>query len=214
MYIQQQFEEARQDVLHGLIAAHPLATVVVQGESGLVVNHIPLLLCATEGVLRGHVARANPFWREMSDSAEAVAIFQGPESYISPSWYPSKHVDGKAVPTWNYAVVHVHGIPRVFDDAEWLLAHLAEMTKQQESGHALPWKVSDAPADYIERLVGAIVGIEIPITRIVGKWKVSQNRPLGDRLGVDAGLQARSDDRSRAMADLVMRNAGDASANR
>lgn len=210
MYIQQQFEEARHEVLHGLIAANPLATLVVQGESGLIVNHIPLLLCASEGtpgVLRGHVARANPFWREMSGSVQAVAIFQGEDAYITPSWYPSKHADGKAVPTWNYAVVHVHGIPRVYDDADWLLAHLAEMTNQHESGQALPWKISDAPADYIERMIGAIIGIEIPIEKIVGKWKVSQNRSYADKLGIAAGLHARGDDRSLAMADLVMQRA-------
>jgi transcriptional regulator len=210
MYIPRHFDETRLDVLHDLIRSHPLAALVVAGEEGLVVNHVPLQMCASEGeqgVLRGHVARANPVWQQMRHAREAVAIFQGPEAYITPSWYPSKEVDGKAVPTWNYAVVHVHGRPRVFDDAQWLLHHLSEMTAEQESGRDMPWKVSDAPKAYTERLLQAIVGIEIPIEKIVGKWKVSQNRPNGDKLGVVAGLQARGDDRSRAMADLVMRHA-------
>lgn len=214
MYIQQQFQEKRLEVLHALVKAHPFATLVVQGESGLVVNHIPLLLCAEEGghdVLRGHIARANPMWRELMPSTEAVAIFQGSDSYITPSWYPSKQVDGKAVPTWNYAVVHVHGVPRVIDDPGWLLAHLREMTDEREAGQASPWSVSDAPAEYIGQLVKAIVGIEIPVTRIVGKWKVSQNRPVADRLGVAAGLQKRADDRSCAMAELVLQHCGGSS---
>lgn len=209
MYIQQQFQEKRPEVLHALVKARPLATLVVQGESGLVVNHIPLLLCTDEGeqgVLRGHIARANPMWCELTPLTEAVAIFQGPDSYITPSWYPSKQVDGKAVPTWNYAVVHVHGVPRVIDDPEWLLAHLREMTDAHETGQASPWGVSDAPTEYIGQLVKAIVGIEIPVTQIVGKWKVSQNRPVVDRLGVAAGLQEKADDRSCAMAELVLQH--------
>lgn len=211
MYLQQQFEETRLDVLHGLMKTHPLATLVVQSASGLVVNHIPLLVCSSDGefgTLRGHVARANQVWQQLAGTAHAVAVFQGPESYITPSWYPSKHVDGKAVPTWNYAVVHAHGIPRAVNDAAWLLHHLREMSDEHERAQALPWKISDAPADFIDRLVEAIVGIEIPIARIEGKWKVSQNRPAGDRLGVAAGLRARGDDRSLAMADLVMQRVG------
>ncbi|WP_292935428.1 FMN-binding negative transcriptional regulator [Noviherbaspirillum sp.] len=212
MYLQRQFEETRLDVLHGLMKSHPLATLVVPSASGLVVNHIPLLVCSPDGelgTLRGHVARANPVWQQLADTLHAVAVFQGPESYITPSWYPSKHTDGKAVPTWNYAVVHAHGIPRAIDDADWLLNHLREMSDEHERTQALPWKISDAPGDFIDRLVEAIVGIEIPIARIEGKWKVSQNRPVGDRLGVAAGLRARGDDRSHAMADLVMQRAGE-----
>lgn len=210
MYIQQQFEETRVDVLHGLIKSHPFATFVVPGEAGLIVNHIPLMLCPSEGgqgVLKGHIARANPVWRECSDSVEAAVIFQGPESYITPSWYPSKHADGKAVPTWNYAVVHVHGVPRIIDDADWLLQHLTQMTDERERDQAMPWKVTDAPKDYIDRMLGAIIGMEIPIARIAGKWKVSQNRPVADRLGVATGLRNRGDDRSLVMADLVMERA-------
>ena len=130
-------------------------------------------------------------------------LFQGPETYITPSWYPSKHQHGKAVPTWNYAVVHVHGVPRAIEDATWLRAHLEQMTDTQEASQAVPWKVGDAPEDYVSRMVEAIVGIEIPIERIEGKWKVSQNRAMPDRLGVVAGLLARGDDQSAAMATLV-----------
>lgn len=213
MYLQSQFEETRPEVLHALIKAYPLATLVVHGESGLSVNHIPLLRCEGadgQAVLRGHVARANPVWRDMAGGAEAIAVFQGADSYITPSWYPSKQVDGKVVPTWNYAVVHVHGVPRIIEESGWLLAHLKKMSDAQESGEAMPWQLSDAPADYIERLTAAIVGIEIPVSKIVGKWKVSQNRPLADKLGVAAGLRARADERSIDMSALVMQHAGNA----
>lgn len=130
-------------------------------------------------------------------------IFQGPQAYITPSWYPSKHAHGKAVPTWNYVVVHAHGIPRAIEDRDWLLQHVTQLTTTQESGQALPWKVSDAPSDYIEKLLSMIVGIEIPIEKLVGKWKVSQNRPIPDKLGTVAGLMARDDDNSRGIADLI-----------
>ena len=211
MYQPSHFEETRLDMLHGLIRAHPLAAFVALGDGELIANHIPLLIDASHGphgTLRGHVARANPLWQRLSAaSAPAIAIFQGPQAYISPSWYPSKHADGKAVPTWNYAVVHAHGEPRIVDDADWLLAHVTALTAQQEAGQALPWTVSDAPRDFIDRMLGAIVGIEMPIARIEGKWKVSQNRPFADRLGVAAGLESRADALSHAMAALVMERA-------
>jgi transcriptional regulator len=132
-------------------------------------------------------------------------MFQGPDAYISPSWYPSKHAHGKAVPTWNYAVVHAHGMPLVIQDRPWLLDHINRLTDLHESGQLLPWKVSDAPGEFIDQMVERIVGIEIPISRIVGKWKVSQNRSTADRLGVVAGLLGKGDARSKEMADLVDR---------
>lgn len=211
MYLQQHFEETRPEVLDALIKSHPFATLVVRGETGLIVNHIPLLLCESDDgqrVLKGHVARANPLWREMGNGREAVAVFQGPDSYVTPSWYESKKVDGKVVPTWNYAVVHAHGTPRATEDAQWLLTHLKDMSDEQERGESIPWSLSDAPPDYIERLTKAIVGIEFPVSHIVGKWKVSQNRPIADRLGVAAGLKERADDKSLAMAELVLQHAG------
>jgi transcriptional regulator len=215
MYIPKYFEETDIGILHELMMLHPLATVVTSADGELVVNHLPLLIYGGEngenekfGVLRGHVARANPLWRQFTGAADAVAVFQGPQAYISPSWYPSKHLDGKQVPTWNYAVVHAHGSPRIIEDANWLYAHLNDMTDKHESEHALPWKVSDAPKDFTDKLLNAIVGIEMPIARIEGKWKVSQNRARGDRLGVAAGLASRSGEQPQAMANIVMERLG------
>jgi transcriptional regulator len=209
MYIPKHFEETNIATLHGLMKAHTLATLATSAATELVVNHLPLLIYSDDGefgTLRGHVARANPLWRQFTGTTAAVAIFQGPHSYISPSWYPSKHMDGKQVPTWNYAVVHAHGRPRIIEDANWLYTHLNDMTDEHESVQALPWKVSDAPKEFTDKLLNAIVGIEMPIMRIEGKWKVSQNRAKGDQLGVVAGLTSRGDDQSQSMANLVMQH--------
>jgi transcriptional regulator len=210
MYVPQLHKEESPDILHALIRSHPLGAWVTLGAGGLLANHIPFMLDAQsgpKGLLRAHVARANPVWREMSATQPSLVMFQGPESYITPSWYPSKHQHGKAVPTWNYAVVHAHGLPRVVDDPAWLRGHLEKMTDSHEQGQALPWKVGDAPTDYIDRMVEAVVGIEIPIDTLTGKWKVSQNRPHADRLGVVAGLTGRGDEASLAMAVLVRERA-------
>jgi transcriptional regulator len=208
MYSQQQFEETRLEVLHDLIRSHPLGTFVVLAGAELSANHIPFLIHTSDdgqrGTLRGHVARTNPVWRHFGASVEALVVFQGPESYITPSWYPSKHADGKAVPTWNYAVVHAYGQPRAVEDAAWLLEHVTQLTAVHEAGQALPWQVSDAPSDFTEHMISRIVGIEIPISRLQGKWKVSQNRKNSDRLGVAAGLESQDTERSRTMARLVM----------
>jgi transcriptional regulator len=142
-------------------------------------------------------------WQSFSKTSHSVVVFQGAESYITPSWYPSKHAHGKAVPTWNYAVVHASGLPVAIEDKDWLLDHLNQLTNLHEADQVLPWKVSDAPPDYIERMIGAIVGIEIPISKLVGKWKISQNRPEQDKLGIVAGLLAKEDQRSKEMAALV-----------
>src|SRR5438105_9271545 len=177
MYIPQPFEETDPSVLHTLIRTHPLGTWVTQADGELVAEHVPFLLDATRGehgTLMAHVARSNPAWQAFSTSVDSLVVFQGPQAYITPSWYPSKHATGKAVPTWNYAVVHAHGRPRAIEDREWLLRFLKQLTDVHEADHALPWKVDDAPAKYIERLLESIVGIEIPVTRLVGKWKVSQ----------------------------------------
>ena len=209
MYIPDHFEEQRVDVLQDLMRLHPLASFVATAKGELAVSHIPLVLQLRGqfGMLVGHVARANPIWQQLG-AVNAVAIFQGPQSYISPSWYPSKHGNGKAVPTWNYVEVHAHGRPRAVHDREWLLAQVSQMTAQHEAKQALPWKVSDAPAEFTERLLAAIVGIEMPIEVLRGSWKVSQNRPLADRLGVAAGLESREGSQARAMAQLVMQRAG------
>lgn len=209
MYIPKHHEETDLAVLHALIKSHPLGAWVTQGDGELLANHIPFLLDAERGecgTLVGHVARANPVWESFSATVDSVVIFQGAEAYITPSWYPSKHAHGKAVPTWNYAVVHAHGLPRAIEDRDWLLRHITQLTDTHEAGQALPWRVSDAPEEFTERLLGAIVGIEIPIARLVGKWKVSQNRPEPDKLGIVAGLLARDDAQSKQMADMVGRH--------
>jgi len=154
------------------------------------------------GTLRGHVARANPVWRHAAGQ-EVLAIFHGPQTYVTPSWYPSKHETGQVVPTWNYAVVHAHGVLRVHDDREWLRTLVTRLTDRQESAMAQPWRVDDAPAEYLERMLGAIVGIEIPVTRLDGKWKVSQNRNDADRDGVAEGLSLQEGADAQAMAALV-----------
>lgn len=209
MYLPEHFRETDARVLHALIDAHPLGAWVTLGDDGLLVNHLPFLLDperGPRGTLVGHVARANPVWRSFSTTLESVIVFQGAETYVTPSWYPSKRAHGKVVPTWNYAVVHAHGMPRAIEDPAWLLELVTRLTARHESGRAVPWKVSDAPADYTARLLEAIVGIEIPITRLVGKWKVSQNRPAADRLGVAEGLLGRGDEVSAEMAALVKRH--------
>jgi transcriptional regulator len=208
MYTPKHFEETRVDVLHAHIRAHPLGALVVMTANGLDANHIPLEVDpdpAPFGTLRGHIARANPLWRDAAGGVEALAIFQGPSTYISPAWYPTKAETAKVVPTWNYAVVHAHGTIRFIDDRDWLRAFVTRLTDRHEAGRPEPWKVTDAPADYVEGMVGAIIGLELPIVKLVGKWKVSQNRPPHDRAGVVEGLITERGDAASAMADLVRR---------
>jgi len=205
MYQVAAFREERIDVLHALIRAHPLAVLVTSVGGTLEANHLPMLidpLPSPQGTLRGHVARANPLWKQRHDG-EALAIFQGPQVYVTPSWYPEKRASGKVVPTWNYAVVHARGQLIIHDDRDWLRDLVSRLTDQQEAGLSQPWAISDAPADYIERMLGAIVGIEIPISRIEGKWKVSQNRADADRAGVVDGLAQSADPQAQAMAALL-----------
>jgi len=206
MYMPKHHEETRLGVLHALIRSHPLGAWVVPGRGELIANHIPFLLDTTRGeygTLVGHVARANPIWQIDDGPVPSVVIFQGAESYITPSWYPSKQEHGKAVPTWNYAVVHVHGQPSFIEDREWLYAHVGRLTGEHEARQADPWHVEDAPADFTEALLRAIVGVEIRIQRIEGKWKTSQNRPARDRQGVVDGLLGKGDAHAAAMAELV-----------
>jgi transcriptional regulator len=212
MYIPQHFAEPRIEVLYELMRAHPLSTLVTLASTGLDANHIPLHLAAEPapfGTLRGHVARANPVWQDIAADAEVLAIFHGPEVYVTPAWYPAKAETGKVVPTWNYAVAHAYGTLRVIDDAIWLRAHLAALTAHNEARFAAPWQLDDAPRDYTEKLIGAIVGIEIAITRLTGKWKTSQNQPLQNRAGVVRGLRADGSADALAMADLVENAAAD-----
>jgi transcriptional regulator len=210
MYIPKHFAETDVSVLHALIKSHPLATWVTQAEGELVANHIPFLLDPAQGelgTLVGHVARANPVWQTFPKTVNSLLVFQGAEAYITPSWYPSKQAHGKAVPTWNYAVVHAHGMPRIVEDRDWLLQHVSQLTNTHEANQPLPWKVADAPLDYIERMLEAIVGIEIPIAKLIGKWKVSQNRPEADKQGVIEGLGAQRNAGALDMAALVKSHA-------
>jgi len=211
MYQPPHFREQRIDVLHALITAHPFATLVTVDPQGLNANHIPFVLhpeLGANGLLRGHVSRANPVWKNIDTATDALAIFQGPDAYITPSWYPSKKVDGKVVPTWNYATVHAHGPLQVVDDAAALRQHLDSLVASHEQDRPVPWATNDAPADYIASHMKGIVGIEMPISRLEGKWKVSQNRSDQDRTGVARGLRLEGGDTAQSMADLVDNQSG------
>lgn len=205
MYIPKAFEEKRIPIMHQMIAAHPLGTLVTLNASGLMASHIPMVVKADGeyGILQAHLSRANPQWQDLVDSIEALAIFAGPQHYISPSWYPAKEEHGKVVPTWNYVVVHAYGKLRVTEDEQWLKAHLQALTSQHESNFERPWQVHDAPEDFIGSLVKGIVGLELPISRLEGKWKVSQNRDEKDRQGVSAGLAQLNTPASLAMKELM-----------
>jgi transcriptional regulator len=218
VYLPSHFAEERLPVLHALMQSHPLSTLVVSAQGQLEANPVPLLLDATrgaQGTLVGHVARGNPLWRHIEAGTDAqlgaLAIFHGPQAYVTPNWYPAKQADGKVVPTWNYIVVHAHGRLRTIHDPQWLLALVTRLTDVNEAGEAAPWRVTDAPASYIQQMLRAIVGIELPITRLEGKWKVSQNRSVADRRGVAAGLQAgeRAGAESQQMAAAVSARTGD-----
>lgn len=206
MYLPGHFAEPRIEAMHALMRAHPLAMLVTLTSSGLDANHIPLQLVAGSspfGTLQGHVARANPVWRDVERDIEVLAVFRGPESYISPSWYATKKETGKAVPTWNYAVVHAHGKLRSIDDAAWLRAQIEALTAQHEAPLPHPWAVADAPRDYTEKMISALVGIEIEVTRLEGKWKASQNQPAENQAGIIAALRADGSDNGTAMAGLI-----------
>lgn len=204
MYIPKHFAETDVAEMQALMRANPLATLVSHGPDGLNANHIPLLLAnepAPYGKLQGHVARGNPLCQAGNVTGEVLAVFQGDESYISPSGYATKAEHGKVVPTWNYVAVHAHGELRVIDDPTWVFAQISALTATHESSLPEPWSVTDAPADYIEKMLGAIVGIEITINRLLGKWKVSQNQPAENQASLIAALAAHGD----PMADLIGR---------
>ena len=206
MYLPKHFAETDVAAMHALMRAHPLATVVHSGPQGLGANHLPLHLSAEpapNGCLQGHVARANTLWKEAGPDAQVLVIFNGPEHYISPSSYASKARDGRVVPTWNYVAVHAHGTLRVIDDAAWVAAQMQALTSTHEAGRAAPWSVEDAPADYIERMRMAVVGIEIVVSRLEGKWKVSQNQPAENQESLVAALEADDNEQSTTMARLI-----------
>ena len=199
------FREDRLEVQHGLIRAHPLGLLITSGPGGLLANPIPFLVYADTskcGALRAHLARGNPQWQELAAVEQCLVVFQGPQEYISPSWYPTKRETAKVVPTWNYVTVHAWGRPQVIDDAAWLRRQLDDLTLLKEGVRPAPWKVDDAPAPYVASQMKGIIGVEIPIDRIEGKWKVSQNRPEVDRAGVVAGLRG-GGEQAEVMASLV-----------
>jgi transcriptional regulator len=227
MYQPTHFAAPDRDAMLALMASHPLATLIRHGDQGLCADLIPLMFedaaAATpasasigspnegrllghpnEGRLLGHCARANPLWRE-ADGSEVLVQFNGPQAYVSPNFYPSKALHGKAVPTWNYVVVQARGRLIAHDDAEWARALVRDLTRRHEGPRAAPWDIGDAPLDYIEKMVQAIVGIEIKVTSLIGKWKLSQNRDAADRAGVVAGLNAEGD----AVVQDVARRVGD-----
>lgn len=193
MYIPAHFAESRPEVLHELVRRHPLGMLVTHGAAGLDANHIPFELQAASGslgTLAGHVARANPVWQQLRDGDEVMVVFRAADAYISPNWYPSKHEQHRQVPTWNYMVAHAHGRVRIVDDERFVRGIVGRLTKTHEASQALPWKMADSPREFIDKLLQAIVGIEIEITRLEGKSKLSQNKDARDLRGAIEGLAA------------------------
>jgi len=194
---------------HALMRAHPFAVLVTHGPDGLVATHLPTVLeadaAAPLGRIACHLARPNPQWKSFAPDADALMIFQGPQAYIRPGWYPSKAEHGKVVPTWNYAAVHAYGRLEAVEDRDWLLAHVAELARQQETPYAAPWSTADAPEAYLAVMARGIVGLRLAITRLEGKMKMSQNREDRDRAGVAAGLGERGEGGDASVAALVER---------
>ena len=191
---------------HALIRARPLGLLVSHGPHGLIANALPFLVdpaASRLGMLSAHMARANPQWRDLLESPEALVVFQGADHYVSPSWYATKQETHKVVPTWNYVMVQARGAAKVIEDDEWLSRQIVALTRTQEAAREKPWAVSDAPADFIALQRRAIIGVEIEVADIRGKWKTSQNRSAADRAGVAAGLEALGDEEARAMAAIV-----------
>ena len=204
MYVPAHFEESRTEALHDLIAQNPFGSLVTHGKSGLDANHIPFLLLPEEGklgTLHAHVARANPVWQDVADGDEVMVIFRAGDAYISPTWYPSKHEAHKQVPTWNYRVAHAHGRITVRDDERFVRGVVARLTRTHEASQPTPWKMSDAPADYTDALLKMIVGIEIEITRIEGKLKLSQNKERRDIVGAGEALKTNGE---RVISDAML----------
>ncbi|MBD9427002.1 FMN-binding negative transcriptional regulator [Pseudomonas sp. PDM15] len=203
MYLPSAFRQDELAELHAQMRANPFALLTSAGAEGVQASHLPLLLAPDEGefgTLYGHFARANPHWRELQGGAEALAVFSGPDAYISPSWYAAKVEHGKVVPTWNYIAVHARGPVELIEDPERLLQIVSRLSDQHESGRARPWAVNDAPREYIDTMLRAIVGFALPIRRLDGKWKLGQNRSTVDQAGVRDGLDASSNPRDRELA--------------
>lgn len=207
MYVPNHFREDNTQTLQQYIRDYSFGLLVVADTEGIEANHIPFVLLddapGTAGILQCHLARANPAWQRIAQGARVLAVFKGPDAYVSPAWYPSKAESGRVVPTWNYLAVHAEGQARVIQDADWLGHHLHLLTTRHEQGRDTPWSVADAPADYIDRLKSAIVGIEIRLERLTGKLKASQNQPEANRAGVKAGLQRSANPSDNRMSDFI-----------
>jgi transcriptional regulator len=206
MYQPPHFRKEDLEAQHALIRAHPFGLLVSLGPNGLVADPLPFVLDADaspRGTLRGHLARANPHWRDLDGARDSLVVFQGVDHYITPSWYETKRETGKVVPTWNYVMVQAYGTVRVIEDRDWLASQITELTRRNEARRPAPWAVTDAPAAFVESQIKGIVGLEIVISRLEGKWKLSQNRPERDRQGVIEGLSATDDEASTEMAALV-----------
>jgi len=206
MYNPSSFAEHDVAVMRAFIEAHPFGALVTASPSGLFATHLPLVLdrgTGPHGTLQGHIARANPHHELAGEGAEALVLFTGPDSYVTPTMYATKAKHGKVVPTWNYVAVHAHGTLRFVREPDALRRHLTRLTARHEASRPQPWAITDAPADYIEKQLGAIVGVEIQITGLEGKWKMSQNRSAEDVEGVIEGLGASDDSREREVADIV-----------
>lgn len=206
MYVSKHHQLNDREAILALMASYPLGAWVCAGKDGLVANHVPFFLDRSKGrfgTLMGHVSRANGVWRKLRADTPSVVMFQGPQTYITPGWYPGKTEHGKVVPTWNYTVAHAHGVARAIEDRDWLLDMLNRLTSVHEAGQPAPWRVGDAPADYIDKMLRAIVGIEIPIDRLEAKLKASQDEDMQDRLGTVRGLRQTPCDNARSMAALV-----------
>lgn len=191
MYQPPHNEEQREEVIHQLIRRFPLGLLISSGQQGILANPIPFVLhvgSSAPTVLECHVAIANPQWREFESGAPCLVVFQGPQAYVTPNWYPAKREHGKVVPTWNYVIVQARGTARTVSDRDWYLRHLNELTDQSEASIGQNWKLSDAPDSYVDSLMKGIKGIRVEVTELVGKWKTSQNRSREDRLGVVDGL--------------------------
>jgi transcriptional regulator len=206
MYQLPVFRETDLGTQQAFIAAHPLGLLISNSADGILANPIPFVLYPDEGefgTLRAHLSRANPQWKALLAAPAALVVFQGAEHYVTPSWYPQKAVDGKVVPTWNYALAQARGAARVIEDAAWLLANVAALTDQQEGRRPRPWAVADAPEAFIASQLKGIIGVEIALTGIEAKFKASQNRPEADRAGVAEGLLTETTPHAPAMRDLV-----------
>ena len=200
------FREDRIEVINEMIRTHPFASIISMQEGEIVADHIPLIMhpeLSTLGNLQGHMGRGNPIGKKLDETIEVLVIFQGPHHYITPTWYPSKKEHEKVVPTWNYIVVHARGKIKLHDDTDWILSHLTELTHRKEGGRKEPWKVSDAPDDFISRQLRGIIGIEIEITSFQATWKTSQNKTEEDNQGVVDGLKTEKTDAATTMAACV-----------